>query len=94
VITRALGAADMLEIDDATVEVIDGDVFLLCSDGLSNEVSAVAMEQALLPGNCRQASQALLELALQRGGRDNITVVVVRADDLTSPDRTAMHPVL
>lgn len=94
VITRALGAADTLEVDDAMIDVIDGDVFLLCSDGLSNEVSAVAMEQALLPGNCRQASQALLEMALQRGGRDNITVVVVRADDLTSPDRTAMHPVL
>ena len=94
VITRAVGAADTLEIDAATVEVIDGDVFLLCSDGLSNEVSEVAMEQALLPGNCRQASQALLELALQRGGHDNITVVVVRAEDLNSPDRTAMHPAL
>jgi protein phosphatase len=84
VITRALGAADTLEID----------IFMLCSDGLSNEVSEVAMEQALLPGNCRQASQALLELALQRGGRDNITVVVVHAEDLDSPDRTVMHPVL
>ena len=94
VITRALGAADTLEIDAGMVEVIDGDVFLLCSDGLSNEVSEVAMELALLPGNCRQASQSLLELALQRGGHDNITVVVVRAEDLTSPDRTALHPVL
>jgi protein phosphatase len=93
-ITRALGAADTLEIDVATVEVADGDVFLLCSDGLSNEVSELAIEQALLPGNCRQASQALLEMALQRGGHDNITAVVVRADDLCSPDRTAMLPVL
>jgi protein phosphatase len=94
VITRALGAADTLELDRSTVEVIDGDIFLLCSDGLSNEVSAVAMEQALLPGNCRQASQALIDLALQRGGHDNITAVVVRAEDLASPDRTVMHPVL
>ena len=93
-ITRALGAEDTLEIDRATVEVLDGDVFLLCSDGLSNEVSELAMEQALLPGNCRQASQALIDLALQRGGHDNITAVVVRAEDLYSPDRTAMHPVL
>ena len=93
-ITRALGAEDTLEIDRATVEVVDGDVFLLCSDGLSNEVSELAMEQALLPGNCRQASQALLDLALQRGGHDNITAVVVRADDLYSPDRTAVLPVL
>jgi protein phosphatase len=93
-ITRALGAADTLEIDRATVEVVDGDVFLLCSDGLSNELSELAIEQALLPGNCRQASQALLDLALQRGGHDNITAVVVRAEDMHSPDRTAMLPVL
>ncbi|HEY9064647.1 MAG TPA: serine/threonine-protein phosphatase, partial [Burkholderiaceae bacterium] len=32
--------------------------------------------------------------ALERGGRDNITAVVVRAEDLCSPDRTVMHPVL
>jgi protein phosphatase len=93
-ITRALGGADTLEVDANTIEVVDGDVFLLCSDGLSNEVSALSIEQALLPGNCRLASEALLELALERGGRDNITVVVVRAEDLCSPDRTVMHPVL
>jgi protein phosphatase len=93
-ITRALGAEDTLEVDRTTVDVVDGDVFLLCSDGLSNEVTELAIEQALLPGNCRQASQALLDLALERGGHDNITAVVVRADDLDSPDRTAMHPVL
>jgi protein phosphatase len=93
-ITRALGAADTLEIDRGTVDVVDGDVFLLCSDGLSNEVTELAIERALLPGNCRRASQALLDLALQAGGHDNITAVVVRAEDLYSPDRTAMHPVL
>ena len=93
-ITRALGAEDTLEIDRATVDVVDGDVFLLCSDGLSNEVSERAIEQALLPGNCRQASQALVDLALQQGGHDNITAVVVRAEDLYSPDRTEIQPVL
>ena len=94
VITRALGAADTLEIDRGAVEVLDGDVFLLCSDGLTNEVNELAIEEALLPGNCGQASQALLELALERGGHDNITVVVVRAEDLHSPDRTVILPVL
>ncbi len=93
-ITRALGAEDSIKIDCTTVEVVDGDVFLLCSDGLSNEVSEMAIEQALLPGNCRQASDALIDLALQRGGHDNITAVVVRAEDLHSPDRTALLPVL
>lgn len=94
VITRALGAEDTIAIDCETIEVLDGDVFLLCSDGLSNEVAEAAIEQALLPGNCRQASQELLDLALEQGGRDNITAVVVRAADLHSPDRTVIHPVL
>jgi protein phosphatase len=94
VITRALGAADTLEIERSVVEVLDGDVFMLCSDGLSNEVGEAAMERALLPGHCPQAAQALIDLALARGGRDNITTVVVRAEDLFSPDRTVMLPVL
>lgn len=94
VITRALGAEDTIEIDCETSDVLDGDVFLLCSDGLSNEVAEVAIEHALLPGNCSQASQELLDLALEHGGRDNITAVVVRAEDLYSPDRTVIYPVL
>lgn len=94
VITRALGAEDTIEIDCETIEVLDGDVFLLCSDGLSNEVADAAIEHTLLPGNCQQASQELLELALEHGGRDNITAVVARAEDLYSPDRTVIHPVL
>jgi protein phosphatase len=93
-ITRALGGDDTLELDEVTVEVLDGDLFLLCSDGLSNEVSELSIEQALLPGSCRLACDALLDLALERDARDNITAVVVRAEDLSSPDRTALHPAL
>jgi protein phosphatase len=93
-ITRALGGADTLELDDVSIEIIDGDVFLLCSDGLSNEVSAAAIEQALLPGNCRQACDLLIEQALAHGGHDNITAVVVHAEDLCSPDRTVILPVM
>ena len=94
VITRALGGDDQLELDAVGAEVVDGDVFLLCSDGLSNEVSEAAIVQALLPGGCRLAADALVDMALERGGRDNITAVVVRAEDLSSPDRTVLHPVL
>jgi protein phosphatase len=94
VITRALGAEDTIAIDSEVLEVLDGDVFLLCSDGLSNEVAEAAIAHALLPGNCRQASQELVDLALEHGGRDNITAVVVRAEDLYSPDRTVIHTVL
>ena len=94
VITRALGGDEALELDSVTVDVLDGDLFLLCSDGLSNELSEVAIEQALMPGGCKQACETLLDLALERGARDNVTAVVVRADDLSSPDRTTPHPVL
>jgi protein phosphatase len=94
VITRALGAEDTIEIDCVTHAVLDGDIFLLCTDGLTNEVAEAAIGQALLPGNCGQAAQELLDLALEHGGRDNISAVVVRAEDLYSPDRTVIHPVL
>lgn len=87
-ITRALGGSDHLQLDSVTLDVLDGDVFLLCSDGLSNELSDLCITESLLPGHCRLASEALVDAALERGGRDNITAVVVRADDLGSPDRT------
>ncbi|HJW56056.1 MAG TPA: protein phosphatase 2C domain-containing protein [Burkholderiaceae bacterium] len=93
-ITRAVGAADTLETDEAMMEVHDGDIFLLCSDGLSNAVSEQEMCSELVAGNCQQAVESLVELALKRGGRDNISVVVVRADDLYSSDKTVLNPAL
>lgn len=93
-ITRAVGAADTLDIDEETMEVDDGDIFLLCSDGLSNEVEEQTMRNALVAGDCQHASEALLELALQHGGNDNISVVVVRAEDLDSIEKTALNPAL
>jgi protein phosphatase len=90
-ITRAVGAEDTLDIDRADVELIDGDIFLLCTDGLSNEVSELSIEQALLPGICSLACDVLVDQALLREARDNITAVVVRAEDLSSPDRTIIQ---
>lgn len=93
-ITRAVGAADLLELDEETMEVNDGDMFLLCSDGVSNEVTEQEIRGALITGNCQQASNDLIDLALKRGGRDNITAVVVRADDVDSPEKTMLNPAL
>jgi protein phosphatase len=90
-ITRAVGAADALELELATLEARDGDMFLLCSDGLSNVVDEPALMAALAPGGCARAAQSLLEQALANGGRDNITVVVVRADEV-SADKTVVNP--
>jgi protein phosphatase len=90
-ITRALGAEDVLEIDRITLKLFDGDIFLLCTDGLSNELNEVSIKQALLPGVCSLACEALVGMALQREARDNITAVVVRVEDLGSPDRTILR---
>jgi protein phosphatase len=90
-ITRGLGCDDTLELDEVTIELLDGDIFLLCSDGLSNEVSELSIVQALLPGICTLSCDALLDMALQGDARDNITAVVVDAEDLSSPDRTELR---
>jgi protein phosphatase len=93
-ITRAVGAADILNLDEDIEAIIDGDIFLLCSDGLTNEVSEEEIGRALLAGSCRQSSEALVEMALERGGRDNISAVVVRAEDVFSSEKTLFNPAL
>ncbi len=93
-ITRAIGAADLLDLDEGTLDGRDGDMFLLCSDGLSNEVSEQDMCDALVSGNCRQAAETLLALALDHGGNDNVSVIVARADDLYSTEKTVLNPAL
>ncbi|MCP3717565.1 protein phosphatase 2C domain-containing protein [Paraburkholderia sp. CNPSo 3076] len=91
-ITRAVGAADWLDLDEGRIVVRDGDLFLLCSDGLSNEVQAPEMVRALEAGDCQHVTDLLVEMALQAGGRDNITAVVVRVDDPVASDRTLVNP--
>lgn len=92
-ITRAVGAGDTLELEQATLTARDGDMFVLCSDGLSNPVDEQGIMGALAGGDCTQAAKEMIALALANGGRDNITVVVVRADDL-SGDKTMLNPAL
>ena len=92
-ITRAIGAADTIVFDVASLTVRDGDIFLLCSDGLSTPVEEQAITASLAPGDCARAADELIALALANGGRDNITAVVVRVDDL-SGDKTVVNPAL
>ncbi|WP_228976067.1 PP2C family protein-serine/threonine phosphatase [Paraburkholderia gardini] len=91
-ITRAVGATDRLDLDEAAIEVVDGDIFLLCSDGLCNEVSDREILAALASADCLRASDELVEIALARGGRDNITAVVVQAEDPAASDKTLLNP--
>lgn len=77
IITRAIGAADSAA-DSWLLPVIDGERLLLCSDGLSGEVSDEAIRATLtMCGRPETASSALVRRALQAGGRDNVSVVVI-----------------
>ena len=93
-ITRAVGVADTLELEEGDTEVRDGDMFVLCSDGLSNEVDAQQMAALLARQDCRLAAQRLVEEALEHGGRDNVTVVVAMAVDPRHDEMTAVNPAL
>lgn len=91
-ITRAVGAASWLDLDEGHIAVRDGDRFVLCSDGLSNEVQAPEIARALEGGDCQLATDTLVEMALQAGGRDNITAVVIRVEDPDAADHTLANP--
>jgi protein phosphatase len=97
-ITRAVGAHDSLQIDEDTLDVNDGDMFLLCSDGLSNEVTDQEICDALATGDCRLAAKTLMDIALMRGGHDNISVVIACAHDgAHAPyptDETVVNPLI
>lgn len=78
VITRALGGPDELDADFRYIPVEAHERILVCSDGLTAEVDDERIREILLacpdPGN---AAQALVDAALEAGGRDNVTVLVV-----------------
>lgn len=93
-ITRAVGAADSVDLDESTVDAQDGDMLLICSDGLTNEVSDAEIANVLACGNCEEAARALIAMALRAGGRDNISAIVVRADDPATLDKTLVNPSL
>jgi protein phosphatase/serine/threonine-protein phosphatase Stp1 len=74
VITRAVGAAATLELDKVTGRVVPGDRFLLCSDGLVRMVDEAEIAEALAG---EDAAERLVRLAVERGARDNVTVVTL-----------------
>ena len=80
VVTRAVGADDELDLELRQSRLFPNDVFLLCSDGLSRPVDADQIAAILrLGGPPAAAVQALVEAALERGGPDNVTAVVVKS---------------
>ncbi len=83
VITRALGNKMDIEVELQPLDLQTGDVFLLCTDGLSGMISDEDIQQALLENidNMPRATEALLNQANANGGIDNVTALLVHMQD-------------
>lgn len=79
IITRSIGVERDAEVDVTGLAVESGDCFLLCSDGLSNHVDNAELEKLMSVTWYRKLADTLIDIANERGGDDNITVVVVYA---------------
>ena len=93
VITRALGTEPDVDVDTFTVEAQPDDLYLLCSDGLTDMISADEIF-AVLDGSddLEVAARALIEAANAGGGEDNITVVLFQIGDGGEVGQTAQMP--
>lgn len=90
VVTRALGAEADVKVDSWTIPARLGQRYLLCSDGLVNEVGNEAIHEVLAEmDDPEQAAKHLVDSANRSGGRDNITVLIVDVVDAESCDPAA-----
>jgi protein phosphatase len=80
IITRSVGFEEGVLVDVVGLEVEPGDVLVLCSDGLSNQVADTEILEVAARAHLSEAPEKLVALANERGGDDNITVIVVKVD--------------
>ena len=81
IITRAVGASDKIQTDFFEVDLEEGDMILLCSDGLTNMVTDDEICRIIREASgVEEAGKALVDEANKNGGSDNITVVLVKPD--------------
>jgi serine/threonine protein phosphatase PrpC/CRP-like cAMP-binding protein len=86
-ITRAVGVYERVEVDTLTIEVLPGDQFLLASDGLHGYIAHQAeLEPYFDEADAAVATQGLIDLANKKGGKDNITAVLVRLGEGDAKD--------
>jgi protein phosphatase len=86
-LTRAVGLNDTVDLEQTFVKVQSGDLFLLCSDGLTRMVSDATLIDLLTRGSEKSMSalaESLITRANDSGGKDNITVVLVRVGDISA----------
>jgi serine/threonine protein phosphatase PrpC len=83
IITRALGPEETVEVDTRSFRARPGDVYLLCSDGLTSMVPEARLADVLLAHpRLHDAGEALIAEANRAGGRDNITVILLRLEEV------------
>ena len=79
-VTRAVGVEDTVLLETHQHEVLPGDIFLMCSDGLSDMLDDAGIAQVLLAHDSLESgTRALIDAANEAGGKDNISVILVRA---------------
>jgi PPM family protein phosphatase len=98
VITRALGTDPDVDVDTFSIQTQPGDLFMLCSDGLTSMVEDEVILQTVEKnrGDLQAAAKALIRAANKGGGEDNITVVFFEIGDRTGEplEETAQYPAL
>lgn len=79
-VTRALGVDPTVDVEVQEHEALPGDIYLLCSDGLNDMVEdkEIQLTLSLLGANLGLAAQQLVQMANDNGGRDNVSVILVR----------------
>ncbi|APR86524.1 Protein serine/threonine phosphatase PrpC, regulation of stationary phase [Minicystis rosea] len=82
VLTRALGQYESVQVDSLVVDLLPGDAFLLCSDGLHGYFSDEELAERFSAGVTDGLAADLVTAANERGGRDNITAIVVGVTDV------------
>jgi protein phosphatase len=76
-LTRTLGLARFVNVDEDSIELLEGDRFLLCSDGLTEMVDEEVIGRQLSEGTPEEVAWRLVELANEAGGIDNVSVIVL-----------------
>jgi protein phosphatase len=84
IITKAIGTAPHVEPDLCIEPILVGDIYFLCSDGLTDYVSDEKIHEILYTHTCLQkASEQMVQAAKENGGADNVTVLMLRVKDVT-----------
>jgi serine/threonine-protein phosphatase Stp1 len=84
VLSRAVGVEEDLQVDAASGEIESGDVFLICSDGLTGVVTDDEIFARLDRLQPKAAGDTLVDMVLARGAPDNVTLIIVACDELTT----------